>query len=462
MLAGTLRHAVLKHNVPPSAFPPPKTVAETKRLQEATKNTPNSSKRRISTVASNDTNNEFGDAGLADDDLAAVGEDGFVDIDQIDATDIVFQPVKKQKTSRTNKTSAPFDWQPRQLANGRWACNHTCGDTKKCNHKCCEIGLEKKPRPPKQKSSKKSEDSKSTHTQTQLDMSASKPLAETAYADLTSDNSPPHSTGPTRKKKPDPPQMQQLNRLHGSTERPGTTVLSIGKLKPIKKKPANAPLAQGQHHLSFLSQPVKSTEEAASDSTDYGDFDSTDLPDIGELLGNKPLHPPSSSPVRKSVYDLDDDNDGMLNHPPLNSRPATKPHSEEPGGRDINNTDLADYAAHYWPDFDYEQPRNPTMGVQTASAAPETGMRRPFTHAGSCVTSPDEEEGEVDIALSVPAGSVEEAFDRVFLAGGNFPAGQEEGELGKQKAASGDAGGTDELADWFYREFGCEDFELVD
>lgn len=75
----------------------------------------------------------------------------------------------------TGVTAAPAGPQePKQLENGKWACNHNCKDKTACKHLCCREGLDKKPKPPKPKTDKQQQDSVAGPKQTQLSMPASK------------------------------------------------------------------------------------------------------------------------------------------------------------------------------------------------------------------------------------------------------------------------------------------------
>ncbi|GAB7364524.1 hypothetical protein MBLNU230_g5331t1 [Neophaeotheca triangularis] len=463
-IAGTLRHAVLKPNIPASSFPSTKTGKAMNQPQEAPGNAPNSSKLRVSAATRNDAIDEFGDAGLADDDLAAVGGDGFVNIEEFDTIGPALRPTKRVKTGNATDSAALSDWQPRQLENGNWACSHLCKDKTSCKHKCCNNGVEKKPKPPKPKDSKQSDDPKPTHTQTQLNMSASKTSAAATHADLTS-----HSNQPSAeflRKKPEPPRMKSLTRLHDSTQRQDRTAPGIGKLK-VFNKPNNAVLSPGHPELSFF-QPVKSIER--EDESDYGDFDSTDLPDISEFV-NKPQAAPSSSRKRNSVDNFEEEDGEMLDNAQNSDLHVNNRAPQHEEDEENNKHNLSDYDNLSWPggDYDFNSPKNSPMEVQAAISSTETqhsGTNMPVAHTSSTAIPSDQ--NVFDIPKNQPAttdATVTEAFDRDSLveAGIVDEEVQKAGEKGQEEARPG-AGDVshDALSEWFYQEFGTEHFQLVD
>ncbi|KXL48807.1 hypothetical protein M433DRAFT_491622 [Acidomyces richmondensis BFW] len=173
-IAGSARHAVLQPQIPAYIFPPTKT---SKELETCTKfNAPNISKRRASALAlDNASGDEFADADIDDADLVLAETEDFVDIDDLDLSDSLADKPGQKRRKTSNQTRWNIEWQPHQFANGKWACNHTCKDKTSCKHLCCREGLDKKPKPPKQRESKKPRvEGRSDPRQTQLSLSAKK------------------------------------------------------------------------------------------------------------------------------------------------------------------------------------------------------------------------------------------------------------------------------------------------
>ncbi|GIZ45559.1 hypothetical protein CKM354_000872000 [Cercospora kikuchii] len=169
-IAGTQRMAMLKPDLPGFMFPVAKPDQES-QLPTNQENAPNTSKRRAAAATEarpNNTLDEFGDASLDDAALAAAD---FTNIDDFDDDGNEKNKAKEKPQKRKVST------EPResvQLPNGKWTCNHACKDKTACKHgACCREGLDKKPRPPKPKDTRKNEPA-SDPRQTQLDLSKTK------------------------------------------------------------------------------------------------------------------------------------------------------------------------------------------------------------------------------------------------------------------------------------------------
>ncbi len=147
-IAGTMRYAELKPDLPASLFPPmpaPRISGQSRkpRFYDDTPRQP--SKFKGGENANNTTENEFSDDGLNDQDLLEAGisahcflisrkpnelvVDGtdFSHIDNFDqrpATNFI-QGVPQ---SHDNGNDDENSWSPKQLENGKWACNHKCKD----------------------------------------------------------------------------------------------------------------------------------------------------------------------------------------------------------------------------------------------------------------------------------------------------------------------------------------------
>lgn len=296
-IAGTMRHASLKPEIPAIAFPPPKTAADINQQRSLVTHAPNSAKRRASANALKDEEiDEFGDAGLDDADLAEAETKVFMDIDDFDdpAETVGQPPKKKQKTSTS--TQANFDWQPTQLDNGKWACKHPCKDKTQCKHLCCREGLDKKPKASKAASDKKAAELESDPKQTQLDVSVTKKSAVPSTA-VTKSIEKPDSTQP--RKKTGTKEPHGLEKLHQSVPSKTPKVPTLGQGK------AGGSHQGGQSLLSFL----QSAGDGDDGSTDYGadPFEWNDLPSLSEIVGTQAASRMSPPELKAGTNYADDE-----------------------------------------------------------------------------------------------------------------------------------------------------------
>ncbi|QSS51070.1 helicase family member [Histoplasma capsulatum var. duboisii H88] len=171
-IAGTLRQAELRHDIPASQFPAKQT--ETPHGQNDLNSMMNTSRRGISDITKKGSKSrkdidEFEDDGLDDTDLIAAAED--MDYHSIDESDGNGDPIhalvstretassRDIKESHTNKSVEPV-----RLGNGNWACNHRCKDKTKCKHLCCRDGTDRPPKPNKKQESTSNTLTKATTT----------------------------------------------------------------------------------------------------------------------------------------------------------------------------------------------------------------------------------------------------------------------------------------------------------
>ncbi|TKA71090.1 hypothetical protein B0A55_08343 [Friedmanniomyces simplex] len=300
-IAGSARHAILKPEIPAIAFPPPKTAEEVTKHRGQVVHAPTIAMRRASAQKNrtdlDSVSDEFGDAGLDDADLAFAETGGFVDIDDLDDSGENAGP-KQKKQKLTRDAQANEDWEPRQLAKGKWVCNHACKDKTACKHMCCRDGLDKKPKPPKQKESKKqAAEPGSDPKQTQLSMGTSKKAGLMTPAITSTQKtqvSAPRKSADTR-------EVQDLNKLHNSVKSSTPKVPVLGKGKAADKSSLS-----GQPRLSFLGG---HNDMQYSFSSDYN----VDAWDPGDLQHDNPdwnLQPASrmSPPRDPSIFEeVDDD-----------------------------------------------------------------------------------------------------------------------------------------------------------
>ena len=139
-IAGTLRYAELRHDLPSHMFPPSPKMIE---IQQPLKS---------STSPETLTDDEIADEGIADQDMVAAAAG--VDFSRI-------EDFEKQSSETHQSSGAPnLETMPpnptfrdlTRLENGKWACNHKCKDKSSCKHMCCREGIEKPPKPPRKAS----------------------------------------------------------------------------------------------------------------------------------------------------------------------------------------------------------------------------------------------------------------------------------------------------------------------
>jgi len=333
--AGTMRSAIFQPDVPPHVFPTSK-ITESSNAQSGkpvSKRTSSKSKPGSKRRASETGFDEFDDAEIDDADLALAENGGFENIDDFDD-----EPRPNAGTSRkkqrisTAHNDETATHEPRQLANGKWACNHNCKDKTSCKHLCCREGLDKKPKPSKAKTSKKEAENSADPKQTQLSLSVSK-KAKTSAATQQSQS---QQTAPAP---PRGPEMQRLNALHNNAKS-NTQPVPLLNTASSTRKSSDHPVA-----LPRPGQPWSRTTEAVRRaaqnvySDDFGDIDdmsfdeptahhpSTQLDEFGDisdmpLFDESTAHLPSThlSPPQETASDLfaTDFGDMLDEFPPVN------------------------------------------------------------------------------------------------------------------------------------------------
>ena len=274
-IAGTMRSAILQPDVPPHVFPISKATQNSndhsgkpisKRTSSKSKT---GSKRRTSKTGLD----EFDDAGIDDADLALAETGGFENIDDYDdePRPNVSASRKKQKTSiaRDNEITTH---EPRQLANGKWACNHNCKDKTSCKHLCCREGLDKKPKPSKAKTSKKEAEDLSDPKQTQLSLSVSKKAKTPAATQQRQSQKTAPAPVP-----PKGPEAQSLNTLHKnakSNTQPVPLLSTASSRMEDFDRPVDLP-RPGQPRFKTTEAARSAAQNVYSD--DFGDIDDMSL-----------------------------------------------------------------------------------------------------------------------------------------------------------------------------------------
>jgi ATP-dependent DNA helicase HFM1/MER3 len=289
------------------------------------------SKRRSESVteARNPTfrGDEFDDDGLDDDDLVRATFFGDLDFDQIenyvDPVD-VFASKNAAKTTTKKlpakkiplKTSPEEQYrEPKQLGNGKWACNHKCKDKTTCKHLCCKDGVDKQTRksakavPVKETAlpsrwNMHPQKEKKRQSTLQLSTSKRKSLDGVEVLDLTQQD---------KKRKLDftqnrPQEYRDLHQLHTKVQKknPPTSITTV-----MHKKPDHRYSAGGEHLLSFLDNGGVQ-EQHRTATNDYSDIGS-DMVSLNfeDLDGLKDHREQSGG---KGVRDQEDRNGGPTNN----------------------------------------------------------------------------------------------------------------------------------------------------
>ena len=156
-IAGTLRYAELKHDIPASVFPPHAIQNKIplvsgisgQHRSEQTLLQPTLQRQSRQPQSNSKGDDEFSDIELNDQDFVALAE-----ANNPERAKSMSIPTIDLRTQSISDKTAPMvtdeaSWNPMQLDNGKWACNHKCKDKSVCKHLCCREGLDKLPKPPK-------------------------------------------------------------------------------------------------------------------------------------------------------------------------------------------------------------------------------------------------------------------------------------------------------------------------
>jgi len=333
----------VKPKVAPSIFPAPK-APEPDTPQQS-----NTSKRRAEPVRPvrrrSTTSDDFGDDGIDDDELRKISVPlGDLEFEHIDNFANPMDAITRKNTTKNKSANAKSqmkpanpsahddDQEPVQLANGKWACNHSCKDKNACKHLCCKDGMDKPPKKtaPKRRSSDehetqpahKSSTQKMPQKQSKLQLTAPKRKISSAIETLD-------LTQQEKKKKADyanngPRDFRGLHQLHKNIQKKDvpSTLHSV-----MHKKPAYCYSQGGEHNLSFLQQPGTQRLE---NSSDYGDIPLDDelsthfeqsqpaatqqdgFHFTDEMSGNDLTDYPATAPIASRGSDLFGDDDSLL------------------------------------------------------------------------------------------------------------------------------------------------------
>jgi hypothetical protein len=270
-LAGTMRSAVLQPDIPPHVFPSHKATESNKAQLGKPASNRTSSKIKSGSKRKASETDEFGDAELNDADLALAENGGFENIDDFDdgTGPKVRMPKKKQRMSSTHDEETTAH-EPRQLVNGKWACNHNCKDKSSCKHLCCREGLDKKPKPSKARTSKKEAENLADPKQTHLSLSVSKGAKTPSATQPVKDQQscPTHDRNPPRG-----PEIYSLNTLHNNAKSNAQPVPLLRGTSSGARSP-NAPIIlprPGQSRTKITEAARRAAQNVYSD--DFGDID---------------------------------------------------------------------------------------------------------------------------------------------------------------------------------------------
>lgn len=298
-IAGTLRFAELKHNLPASVFPQP--FSDHRKLGKVPANDHEdegraAGKQRLNGIFPNQQasaaprDEEFSDSDFNDQEFIALANVN----SRIDQTCANTGPAPTQPKATplgalqgvNNETA----WNPTQLDNGKWACNHKCKDKSACKHLCCREGVDKAPKPPKcsaaatepptdlQKAAKMSPDKRQGLMQSKL-------TKQKSTADLPSQDIHMVDGGRGREiddAKVGPRNYTKLRRLHEKINKaPSARILS--QAKPVLQLSKAA-----QPHLSFSFQ-KNDALGTVSVSSEYEDDWMDNLPSTSDLLPRPPV-----------------------------------------------------------------------------------------------------------------------------------------------------------------------------
>ena len=287
-LAGTMRYAKLKPEIPLPAFPPAKTAKAMNQKRTTITHAPKTSKRRASGSNAQPTrdneSDEFGDGDIDDSDLVRAEAGDFADIDDFeDAGNGQVQP-KQKKRKTSPPTESAETWKPQQPPSGKWACKHPCKDKTTCKHLCCREGLDKKPKPPKSTQNKTKQTEPGTDLkQTRLSVSVAKsPCLPTSTV-----RSVEKAPAPPSRKVNESKEARDLDRLHSSVKTRTPTVPIIGQNR-TSTEAGQSHAKSGRPRLSFLEAARGVENEEGMSEPGASDWGSNDLPNMSDLFRTQP------------------------------------------------------------------------------------------------------------------------------------------------------------------------------
>ncbi|KAL8917100.1 MAG: hypothetical protein Q9208_008139 [Pyrenodesmia sp. 3 TL-2023] len=284
-VAGTLRYTELKPNLPPSIFP---TLAlPENRGQRPPRLLPANKEANATSPSTVQGDEKLYDDGVADEDMYEAGmSTNFNDIAAFEeAADGGGVQTKARRTPGKTGDAAPGqEWAPKQLENGKWACNHKCKDKTACKHLCCHEGVDKPPKAPKKASTTANAitqpgpnpNSKSAPRQSSVQTKL--PLGKPAHAQEAK-KIETIDLAHTEYAKVVPRAYRSLNQLHEKVNKSSSATPVMSNRKPLfSYKKGDQP------RLTFLSQSATPSKQDQDRSSDYGAGWMDDLPSPTDLL----------------------------------------------------------------------------------------------------------------------------------------------------------------------------------
>jgi hypothetical protein len=335
--AGTMRSAILQPDVPTHMFPAKK-ATENSKAQPGKPTSKSTSKRTSSKAktgskrrASETGFDEFGDASIDDADLVLAENGGFENIDDFDdeARPNSKAPRKKQKVSNTQDVETASQ-EPRQLENGKWACNHNCKDKKNCKHLCCREGLDKPRKPSKPRTGRKERDTSADPKQTQLSM----PVSKGAKAPAATQSPQTERSMPAPQRNPPKgPEMYNLNTLHNNVKS-NTQSIPLLSASSSRTYKASSPVVLPHRPAQSRTKNSEAARRAAQSvySDEFDDIDDMSLFDepAAPVAPTRPSPPPQpeSDLFETDFGDMLDDFPPAAKDDPLIRIPA-KPQDDQ-------------------------------------------------------------------------------------------------------------------------------------
>ena len=288
-VAGTMRYAEYKPDLPAHLFPPKIRYQQIATVQTSSRG--NECGRKEGTPHTSPTtleDDEFGECEIDDQDMvdAAAGME-FSHIDNIST--VVRGRKPESSLSGRNRLTSEKSWNPEKLDSGKWACNHKCKDKALCKHLCCREGVDKPPKPPKGAftsaaslvdASLLSKGKDSTTSLSTTHVSPSKALAKARLAKIETLDLLSDSTSGKRTKHSST-ELRSLQRLHENiVKRPAAQFM-------MKHASSIASAKCDQPRMPISRRDAPATDSPDRPTTDYDDERIGGLPSPSVLLGEE-------------------------------------------------------------------------------------------------------------------------------------------------------------------------------
>lgn len=305
-VAGTLRYAELRPDLPAHLFPSSSAASHDQKSAQNQRGIRQSRSdlddRNLHNNTTLDDEDEFAEEAIDDQDMvdAAVGID-FSHIDQYASNSAGCRTISNSTMPKTASVDHNT-WKPERLDNGKWACNHSCKDKTACKHLCCREGVDKAPKAPRKALAPASD--KSINPSIRKEMGKPSTIAEKLLTskkfkkgtildietvDLANDKL--GTSNESRK----PKGLKNLNRLHGKVVKSPATLVTASKKSSSTSR------------SSFPCDDTHAGDSSAKRSTDYSDDWTADLPSPSAMLNGNRQHrqqPSETWPTNERGHDL--------------------------------------------------------------------------------------------------------------------------------------------------------------